>query len=72
MTSEFQQHAVSLASGQPFPAWLGQVREQGGQLWQDLPWPTRKTEAWRYTSLLPIENAQWQLASQAKLDSTDG
>jgi Fe-S cluster assembly protein SufD len=71
MTSEFQQHAVSLAAGQPFPAWLGQVRDQSGQLWQDLPWPTRKTEAWRYTSLLPIENAQWQLASQAKLDSTD-
>lgn len=67
MSGEFQQAALTLAGAQHFPAWLTDARAQGAAVWQGLAWPTRKTEAWRYTSLLPLENAQWQPAQARQL-----
>lgn len=62
MAAEFQQQAIALAKQQSVLGWLTAAREQGQSAWQSHAWPTRKTEAWRYTSLLPVENEQWQLS----------
>ena len=62
MATEFQQQAIALAKQQSVLGWLTTAREQGQEAWQSHSWPTRKTEAWRYTSLLPVENEQWQLS----------
>ena len=65
MAAEFQQQAIALASQQSVLGWLNDAREQGQLAWHTHAWPTRKTEAWRYTSLLPVENEQWQLSDTA-------
>ncbi len=39
----------------PAPAWLQARREQGRERWLASHKPTRKTEDWKYTSLLPLE-----------------
>lgn len=65
MAGEFQQHALAVAQQQPSHPWLQAVREHGADAWKSHAWPTRKTEAWRYTSLLPVENEQWQLGVPA-------
>ena len=62
MAAEFQQQAINLGKQQSVLDWLATAREQGQNAWQSHVWPTRKTEAWRYTSLLPVENEQWQLS----------
>ncbi|MCD8512706.1 MAG: Fe-S cluster assembly protein SufD [Nitrincola sp.] len=65
MAGEFQQQALALAAQQTVTPWLSDLRAQGSLSWQAHAWPTRKTEAWRYTSLLPVENEQWQLCDIA-------
>ena len=65
MAAEFQQQAIALASQQSVLGWLNDAREQGQLAWNTHAWPTRKTESWRYTSLLPVENEQWQLSDTA-------
>ena len=44
-----------LHTGDTAPAWLAERREQGRRRWSDSPAPTRKTEAWKYTSLRALE-----------------
>jgi Fe-S cluster assembly protein SufD len=39
------------------PEWLGELREQGRSRWQTSRAPSRKTEAWKYTSLQPLNRA---------------
>jgi len=37
------------------PGWLRERQQAGQKAWQASPWPTRKTEAWKYTSLHALD-----------------
>lgn len=63
--SEFQKRVLALAADQQVPGWLQSFRSESAALWQQSVWPGRKTEAWRYTSLQPLENADWTLGAEA-------
>ncbi len=65
MSAVFQQYASDLAQQQFGISWLADARDGGLSAWKEHAWPTRKTEAWRYTSLLPVENEQWQLSESS-------
>src|SRR5690606_34221935 len=60
--TDFQQEAVRLAAQQRSPAWLAGLRQQATEQWLNASWPTRKTEHWKYTLLLPLQKdgfKQW-------------
>ncbi|MDY3198157.1 MAG: Fe-S cluster assembly protein SufD [Pseudomonadaceae bacterium] len=60
--TDFQQQALQLASQQSGTDWLADLRARGADRWAAAAWPTRKTEAWKYTPLLPLQNdnpARW-------------
>jgi len=68
--SDFQQQAVRLAAQQQTPEWLSNLRQHSAESWLASAWPTRKTEQWKYTPLLPLQktgfnswgvnNTDWQ------------
>lgn len=63
----FQQHAVQLAGKKKLP-WLQTFQESALNSWIDLPWPTKKTEAWMYTSLTGLQKQnQLSWASESSL-----
>lgn len=65
--SEFQELAIAFAAEQQSPEWLGDFRRNAAEQWLNRAWPTRKTEAWQYTSLLPLQKAGvagWSVAKQ--------
>lgn len=41
------------------PDWLEELREQGRTAWQAQPFPTRKTENWKYTPLRALERGEY-------------
>ena len=53
--SQFQQHALQLASQQRPLDWLNDFRSRAATQWEKTLWPTKKTEAWMYT---PLTNLQ--------------
>ncbi len=53
--SDFRQQALAVAARQQPPAWLHSVRERGADHWQQLPWPSRRTERWKYTPLVALD-----------------
>ncbi len=54
-TIDFKAAAQSLRDAQQnVDPWLSSAREQGANALQATPWPTRKTEDWKYTSLYPL------------------
>src|SRR5690554_602771 len=53
--SDFQQQAVRLAAQQQTPEWLSNLRQHSAECWLASAWPTRKTEQWKYTPLLPLQ-----------------
>jgi Fe-S cluster assembly protein SufD len=53
--STFQQEAMKLAAKQQAPEWLSALRDRGSDVWTQSKWPSRKTELWKYTSLLPLQ-----------------
>ncbi|MFA5678183.1 MAG: Fe-S cluster assembly protein SufD [Pseudomonas sp.] len=60
--TDFQQQALQLAAQQSSPHWLAALRATGADRWSSATWPTRKNEAWKYTSLLALQNdnpARW-------------
>ena len=60
--SDFQQQALQLAAQQQSPAWLANLRSHAASEWQNITWPTRKTEHWKYTSLASLQKnppEQW-------------
>lgn len=69
--SDFQQQALHLAGQQQSPAWLESLRKSGAQQWLHAPWPTRKTEQWKYTPLLPLQKAEFQQWAQNTSDWHD-
>lgn len=63
--SEFQQQAIKLAAEQvPLP-WLQALRAHAADAWAALPWPTRKTEHWKYTPLHSLQKTLPQTWAQA-------
>ena len=58
--SDFQQQALQLAGQQDTPEWLADVRTTGARQWLKTPWPTRKTEHWKYTPLAPLQRSGFQ------------
>jgi Fe-S cluster assembly protein SufD len=54
------------------PTWIQDVRETGRKLWQVQQFPTRKTEAWKYTNLRMLERGGFDAAPDASGEaSTD-
>ena len=53
--SDFQQQALRLAAQQQPLPWLQTWRAQAADAWLSQPWPTRKTEHWKYTPLQPLQ-----------------
>lgn len=76
--SDFQINALELATRQQSHDWLQSLREQGAQRWEQAPWPTRKTELWKYTPLAPLQKggfAQWadaQSGWESQVDLIEG
>ncbi|MEX1056368.1 MAG: hypothetical protein WED11_01450, partial [Natronospirillum sp.] len=53
--ASFQDSALQLAEQQDSPPWLGGLRQQGAAQFAQAQWPSRKTEAWKYTPLAPLQ-----------------
>lgn len=51
--------------------WLLSVRKRGAKALDATPWPTRKTEAWKYTSLYPLTAENYLQQTQAANISED-
>ncbi|MCG8671137.1 MAG: Fe-S cluster assembly protein SufD [Pseudomonadales bacterium] len=51
---DFLAKAKALSENQDTVDWLSNARQQGNALLEKAAWPTRKTEAWKYTSLYPL------------------
>ena len=51
--SDFQHQAIRLTTQQHPLTWLESLRNQAAENWLSQPWPTRKTEHWKYT---PMQN----------------
>ncbi|MEX2488455.1 MAG: Fe-S cluster assembly protein SufD [Pseudomonadales bacterium] len=56
--SDFIEEALRL-SPQNAPAWLQDLHEKGRQSWKTRTFPTRKTEAWKYTNLRSLERGAY-------------
>jgi Fe-S cluster assembly protein SufD len=56
LQSEFQQHALKLAGQQQAPEFLQALRHSGAGEFARAPWPGRKSEHWKYTSLLSLQD----------------
>ncbi|XOV88017.1 MAG: Fe-S cluster assembly protein SufD [Pseudomonadota bacterium] len=67
MMPGFPEAALTLPR-QSAPAWLNDLHTAGKVAWQAQPFPTRKTEAWKYTSLAPLERGGYIGAPAAALD----
>ncbi|HEY7776658.1 MAG TPA: Fe-S cluster assembly protein SufD, partial [Kineobactrum sp.] len=52
--ADFMQQAVT-AAADTAPAWLQDIQSRGRTAWQQTRMPTRKTEAWKYTSLEALQ-----------------
>lgn len=52
--SDFMQQPIREAP-QLAPAWLRPLQQRGREAWQQTQLPTRKTEAWKYTSLQALQ-----------------
>ncbi|PUA29749.1 MAG: Fe-S cluster assembly protein SufD [Cellvibrio sp. 79] len=53
--TDFQHQAIRLTSMQRPETWLESLRTKAADEWLAQPWPTRKTEHWKYT---PLQNLQ--------------
>lgn len=51
----FKESALQFAAQQNSPEWLVKLRQQGAEQFAQAKWPGRKTEAWKYTPLAPLQ-----------------
>lgn len=49
-----QSRVIDLAAEQSAPEWLSDLRSQGAARFAATPWPTRRTEHWKYTPLAAL------------------
>ena len=61
--ADFQQQALKLATQQKSLTWLADLRSQAANDWQNVQWPTRKTEHWKYTSLASLQKTSLTLVN---------
>lgn len=47
------------------PEWVQPLRDAGRKIWSSQAFPTRKTEAWKYTNLRPLERGEYLAAPAA-------
>lgn len=66
--SDFMQHATQLAP-RSAPGWLLDHAKASRDFWSKAALPTRKTEAWKYTRLRPLESGDY--LNPAKAPSLD-
>ena len=51
--------AAALYAGAKRPSWLAQARDQANTNWLGVTLPTRRTEAWKYTTLEALGGSAW-------------
>lgn len=71
--SDFQHQAIRLTALQQPITWLESLRSKAAADWLAQPWPTRKTEHWKYTPLQGLQKTvlhTWGSSSQPLLDKT--
>jgi Fe-S cluster assembly protein SufD len=61
--SDFIQQAQQLSPRESLP-WLASLKQAGEKVWSSSSMPTRKTEAWKYTRLRPLETGAYLNAAQ--------
>jgi Fe-S cluster assembly protein SufD len=61
---DFNQQAVAFASGANNSGFLKSLNEQGLKEFKALPFPTRKTEDWKYTSLFALTKHDYNQSIQ--------
>ncbi len=61
---DFSQDALAFVKTQAHDAGLSEVRESGLAAFESLPFPTRKTEEWKYTSLNALTKQNYNQAAQ--------
>lgn len=72
--SDFQQQALKLAAQQQSPAWLADIRARAANDWNNVVWPTRKTEHWKYTPLASLQKnipSTWSAQSSSPLNESE-
>lgn len=70
---DFNQQAVAYASGANNDGLLKSLNEQGLADFKAMPFPTRKTEDWKYTSLFALTKADYnQSVSTSDVGGLDG
>lgn len=71
--TDFQHQAMRLTALQQPLTWLENLRTQAADEWLSRPWPTRKTEHWKYTPLQGLQKTilnAWGDVASAELDKT--
>lgn len=61
---DFNQQAIAFADVSPKANFLGDVQQSGLDQFKTLPFPTRKTEDWKYTSLFALTKEDYNRAIQ--------
>ena len=61
---DFSRGALAFVKTQSHDAGLSEVRESGYAAFESLPFPTRKTEEWKYTSLHALTQQDYNQAAQ--------
>lgn len=71
--SDFQHQAIRLTAQQQPLTWLESLRNKATDDWLAQPWPTRKTEHWKYTPMQGLQKTflhTWGAAENQTLDKT--
>ena len=69
--SDFQHQAIRLTAQQQPLSWLATLRNKATDEWLAQPWPTRKTEHWKYTPMQSLQKTllhAWGAATNEALD----
>lgn len=69
--SDFQHQAARLAAQQQPLIWLESLRNNATDEWLAQPWPTRKTEHWKYTPMQALQKTllhTWGVTENQTLD----
>jgi Fe-S cluster assembly protein SufD len=69
--SDFQHQAIRLTAQQQPLTWLESLRNKATDDWLAQPWPTRKTEHWKYTPMQGLQKTLlhvWGAAANQTLD----
>jgi Fe-S cluster assembly protein SufD len=54
-------------NGKPPPAWIEKLRQSARARFEEVGFPLKKTEAWRFTNISPIARTEWEPAEVGNL-----